>query len=65
MPTLIPSTATGLLLCGYAAENLNGINIIIMYGWIKMFVSAILILFWQADKDVIEEAYPGDVVGLV
>ena len=33
-------------------------------GWIKMFALAILILFWPAQKDIIEDAYPGDVVGL-
>ena len=35
-----------------------------MCGWIKMFASVIHIVFWHASKDVIEEAYPGDVVGL-
>ena len=35
-----------------------------MCGWIKMFVSAILILFWPAIKEVVDDAYPGDVVGL-
>ena len=35
-----------------------------MCGLIKMFASAILIRFLAREKDIIDEAFPGDVVGL-
>ena len=35
-----------------------------MCGWIKMFVSVILIVFWRDRKILLKKHYPGDVVGL-
>jgi peptide chain release factor 3 len=63
MPTSIPNTATGSLLCGYAAEGLSGTNITIMCAWIGMRFSNPY-SFMARSKDIIDDAYAGDVVGL-
>ena len=64
MPTSIPSTATELLSYECAAASLNAINIFIMCGLDKDVRFSNPYTFLARDKDVIEDAYPGDVVGL-
>ena len=61
---LDPNTRTGFF-SGYAPAALNGTNTSIMYGWIKMSALVIHIPSWQGQKSIIEDAYAGDVVGLL
>ena len=64
-PTSIPNIATASPFYGYAPGGLKAINTSIMFGSTKTSASAILIPFLARDKDVIEEAFPGDVVGFL
>ncbi len=65
MLTLIPITATVLPFCGSTAADLNATNTSTTSVSTEDVRFSNPYTFLARDKDVIEEAYPGDVVGLV